>query len=258
MKRTIRKLSTAALAGTCLLVATGVQAAVVNASYEGVITQDSGLGLLGQTLRADLSYDDAITGTPSGNSYLYQDLLLSLNVSVGASTWIYDVTNGFDAQFLYDDDVLVFVNGVEDRVNLSASTFSGPDLGTGSVSPFTYTFELQLQDNVPSGTPDGLAADDSLPGSPLDAALFSLSPGPSANSLAFGWVAGNPEFGGIRYEISTSQVASVSAVPLPGAVWLLGTAVLGASALRMTRRADSASRRPQSGATGVADHQGRP
>jgi hypothetical protein len=229
MKRTDQQLPAVLLGVGILLSATGIQAAAVNASYQGAISTDSGLGLIGQVMQADLSYNDAIAGSASGSGFFYQDFLLSLIVTVGANTWTYDATNGFDNVFLNDDDVLVFAVGTEDRVNLGAGTFAGPDLGTGNVSPFTFNFSLFLQDNVPSGTPDGLTADNVLPGIAPVPELFTLSPEPSKNSMSFSWTAGDPELG-TRYTLRTSEVTSV--IPLPASVWLLGTAVLAVPAFR--------------------------
>lgn len=237
MKRTAQRVISVLLGASLLLSATGIQAAVVNASYQGTISVDSGLGLVGQTMQADISYDDAIAGSPSGSATFYQDFVLSLIVTVGANTWIYDAVDGFDSVFLYNDDVLVFVTGLEDRVSMGADNFSGPDLGTGSVFPFTFSFSLNLQDNVPGGAPDGLASDTALPGTAPVPELFSLSPEASNNFMRFGWTAGDPEIGTPHF-FRTSNVATV---PAPASVWLLGTAMLAAPAFRRFMRRQRAS-----------------
>lgn len=210
------------------------QAATVTASYSGVITGDSGLGLLGQQLRADLSYDDSVAGIESGNSFLYQDFLLSLVVTAGPYSWTYDAVDGSDAMFLYDDAVISFVIGVEDRVVLLADRFNGPDAGTGTVSPGTFSFDLYLSDNVPGTAPDGLTGASQLPAVAPVPELFTLSPGPSNNRMSFRWIVGDPEIGGQFYRIETS---SVSTVPVPGAVWLLGSALAAGATVARRRRA---------------------
>lgn len=222
----------AAVLVASLFLTAGVRAATVSASYTGIIAADSGLGLLGQSLRADFSYDDAVAGTASGSGSFYQGFLDSLVVSIAGHSWTFNAGSGLDFLYLNDDDVITFANGVEDRVTLFADGFSGPDLGTGTVNPSSFSFSLFLSDNEPFGSPDGLSADNVLPASAPVPELFSLSPAGDANNMSFSWFVGDPEFGGDFYLISTN---SVTTVPLPAGFWLLGSALL---ALRMltTRR----------------------
>lgn len=221
----------AVLVGSLLLTA-GARAATVTGSYSGVIAADSGLGLLGQTMRVDFSYDDAVAGSSSGAAFLYQDFLESLVVSIGSNSWTFDVVNGFEFLFLNNDDVITFANGVEDRVNLFADVFSGPDLGTGPVDPATFAFSLLLSDNVPAGSPDGLDADNVLPASAPVPELFTLSPAGDANNMRFSWFVGDPEMGGDFFLIVTD---SVTTVPLPAGVWLLATGLLAFPLLQRRR-----------------------
>jgi hypothetical protein len=231
MTRTCR-VSLAALLAAALFLTADARAATVTGSYAGVIASDSGLGLLGQTLRVDFSYDDSVAGSPSGAAFSYQDFLESLVVSVGANSWTFDGVDGFDFLFLYDDDVITFANGVEDRVSLSADVFTGPDLGTGTVNPSSYSFSLFLSDNVPFGSPDGLSAADMLPASAPVPELFSHNPGESANSMSFSWFDGDPEMGGDFFLIATN---SVTTVPEPAAIWLLGTGILALQVMKRHR-----------------------
>lgn len=230
----MRLLSTLAASLAVQLAAGTAAAATVSASYTGTITQDSGLGFIGQQLRADISWDTSVSGTAIGNSYFYQDALVSLVVSIGANSWTYDATGGFDSVFLYNDSVLTFAIGVEDRVNLDAGTFTGPDLGTGTVLNESFNFSLSLQDNVPSGAPDGLDAADTLPGTALIPELFTLDiPELGTNSMSFSWFTGtDPELGGEFFRIGTQSVATV---PVPAAAWLFASA-LAAGSLRRRRR----------------------
>lgn len=231
MTRTCR-ISLAALLAATLFLTAGARAATVTGSYAGLITEDSGLGLLGQTLRVDFSYDDSVAGSASGAAFLYQDFLESLVVRIGGNSWTFDGVDGFESLFLNNDDVITFANGVEDRVSLSADFFNGPDLGTGTVNPASYSFSLVLSDNVPFGSPDGLGADDVLPASAPVPELFSLSPGESANNMTFRWFVGNPELGGDFFRIATN---SVTTVPEPTAIWLLGTGLLALQVLKRRR-----------------------
>ncbi len=231
MTRTCR-LSLAALLAATLFLTTGAGAATVTASYAGLIAEDSGLGLLGETLRVDFNFDDSIAGSASGASFLYQDFLESLVVSIGGNSWTFDVVAGFESLFLNNDDVITFANGVEDRVSLSAGFFNGPDLGTGPVNPANYSFSLFLSDNVPFGSPDGLSADDVLPASAPVPELFSLSPGESANRMSFSWFVGNPELGGDFFRIETN---SVTTVPEPATMWMLGSGLLALQVLKRRR-----------------------
>ena len=231
MTRTCR-ISLAALLAATLFLTAGARAATVTGSYAGLITEDSGLGLLGQTLRVDFSYDDSVAGSASGAAFLYQDFLESLVVRIGGNSWTFDGVDGFESLFLNNDDVITFANGVEDRVSLSADFFNGPDLGTGTVNPASYSFSLVLSDNVPFGSPDGLGADDVLPASAPVPELFSLSPGESANNMTFRWFVGNPELGSDFFRIATN---SVTTVPEPTAIWLLGTGLLALQVLKRRR-----------------------
>ena len=228
----LRRVPLAAALVASLLLTSGARAATVTGSYEGLITADSGLGLLGQTLRVDFSYDDSVAGTASGSSFLYENFLESLVVVIGANAWTYDVVNGGEFLFLNDDDVISFVIGVEDRINLFADFFSGPDLGTGPVNPASFSFSLFLSDNVPDGSPDGLGADDVLPSSAPVPELFSRSPDGDANTMSFSWSVGNPEVGGEFFVISTSDVVTV---PEPAALGLVATSLLVLSLLRRRR-----------------------
>ncbi len=228
----LRRVPLAAALVASLLLTTGAQAATVTGSYAGLIAADSGLGLLGQTLRVDFSYDDSVAGTASGSGFLYENFLESLVVVIGANAWTYDVVNGAESLFLNNDDVISFVIGVEDRINLFADSFSGPDLGTGTVNPASFSFSLSLSDNVPAGSPDGLSADDVLPSSAPLPELFSLSPAGDAHNMSFSWFVGDPELGGESFVISTSDVTTV---PEPATIWLLATSLLVLPLLKRRR-----------------------
>lgn len=198
-----------------LLGATTIQASPVSGSYEGVISSDSGIGLTGQTMRFDFTYDDSVAGTPSGSAFLYQSFLSSATVTIGTNVWTYNGGSSF--MFLNNDDVIVFSIGTEDRVNFSSADYTGPDLGLGTTNSNSRNFTVRLSDNVPTGAPDGLTEDSVLPNPVPDPALFQTSP--SANtSLSFSWTVGDPETGTF-YTVTTSDVVvSSTPVPIPGPV----------------------------------------
>lgn len=209
------------------------RAAQVSASYAGVIDSDSGIGLIGQTMRFDFTYEDSITGTPSGSGFVYSGSLVSATVTIGANVWTYN--GGFENVRLNDDDVIVFSIGVEDRVSFSSSDYTGPDLGLGATNSNSRSFTVRLSDNVPGGAPDGLSADAQLPNPAPDPALFQTAPTASQN-LSFSWTVGDPETGTF-YNVSTSDVTIPAApVPIPKSLApLLVSALLLAALLALGR-----------------------
>jgi hypothetical protein len=198
-----------------LLGAGSARAALVSASYEGVIDSDSGIGLIGQTMRFDFTYDDSVVGSPSGSGFFYSGYVVSATITIGSDVWTWN--NGGSFAFLNNDDVIVFSIGVEDRVNFSSSDYVGPDLGLGTTNSSSRSFSVFLSDNVPTGAPDGLSDDAVLPNPAPDPALFQTSP-TATTGLSFSWVVGDPETGTF-YDVSTSEViVAADTVPIPG--WL--------------------------------------
>lgn len=197
---------------TVLLGAGSTRAVEVSGSYQGVIDSDSGIGLIGQTMRFDFIYEDSVAGTASGSGFRFQSFLVSATVTIGTDVWTYN--GGASNVFLNNDDVIVFSIGTEDRVNFSSSDYTGPDLGLGATNSSSRTFTVRLSDNVPSGAPDGLTDDTVLPNPAPDPALFQVSPF-ATKSLSFTWIVGDPETGTF-YNVSTADVTAASAaVPIP-------------------------------------------
>ena len=197
-----------------------LHAASVTGIYEGIITNDSGLGLLGQTLRVQLTYEDSTTGTPRDSSTLYSGLITDANVTVGSNIWGYD-GSGSSRLFLNDNDTIVISNGPEDRVNLSVSSFTGPDLGTGPIF-FGPQLQLRLSDLEPNGTPDAVVDDTVLPSTPFDIALFDDDNSVLSNTLSFSWSTEDDDF-----FIFSADAFELVPIPVPAAVWLFGSAILG-------------------------------
>jgi hypothetical protein len=210
---------------TLALIASGCQlasAATVSGSYQGIIDSDSGLGLVGQVMRVDFSYDSAAPGSPSGNATFYTDLFESMTVTIGSNSWQWQGAGGSYA-FLNNDDVITFLIGTEDRIIAEAATFVGPDLVPLPVAPETYSLRIALSDNEPAFAPDGLSDDTQLPGIAPDPDLFS---GPGINQLAFSFRTGSGEGpGSVFYSISTAGVSNAAVIPVPAAVWLFLSAL---------------------------------
>lgn len=201
------------------LIGSSAHAAIVSGNYQGIIDEDSGLGLIGQTMQVDFSYED----TTAKNSGYFQDYLVSMAVSIGSNTWSWDSVNGSSYVFLDNDSVQVYSIGTEDRVTAGNDTFTGPDLVAGADG---YNLDLYLSDNLPNGAPDGLTDDTVLPAVAPNPDLFN-TPAPNANSMVFSFFTGDPEFGGVNYFITTSNVTNTAVVPLPPAAWLFGSALFG-------------------------------
>lgn len=214
----------------------------VTGVYEGTVTGDSGLGLNGQTMRVEITYEDTTAGSPSGNQTFYIGLVTSATVTIGTNVWTYD-GSGSSSLFLSDNDVITFANGAEDRVsNFGASDFTGPDLGTGPIV-FGPSLSITLSDLLPTGTPDAVDDDTVLPSEPFDPALFDDT-GSISNSMRFSWGVG--EFGETFVAIQVDGFSAVEAgsaparLPLPWfahAVLLAALAATGRRLLHSRRRA---------------------
>jgi len=107
------------------LISCGAFAAIVDGSYKGVIDQDSGLGLTGETMRIDFSYDDSVAGSASGSSTFYSGLINTFSVTIGSNVWSTPVGGGSASLFLNNDDVIVFSAGTEDRISLTVGSHFG-------------------------------------------------------------------------------------------------------------------------------------
>ncbi|MCZ4313639.1 PEP-CTERM sorting domain-containing protein [Comamonadaceae bacterium G21597-S1] len=202
-------------------------------SYQGIIDADSGLGFMGQTMRVDFVYDE--TTPPSGifgGTAFFDGFLTAMSVSIGASTWNWDPA-GYSSMSLTNDSVLVFANGVEDRVSAYVDTFNGPSLVAPPVQPEAYFFDFSLYDNLPNGNPDGLAAHVTLPMTAPNPDLFRID-GNNENRMSFRFYTGDPEVGN-QYAITAQNVALV---PEPSAVLMMlaGIGMIGMVAGRRRSR----------------------
>jgi len=219
----------AALAAACL---GQPLAQAASGSYQGTIDSDSGLGLIGQTMRVDFTYDDSVTPTNiiPGISASFDDFLTSMTLTIGASSWQWSAA-GYSSVFLYNDTVLGFQNGVEDHVTGFFGTFTGPSLVGSPVTPFAYSLDVYMTDLVPIGAPDGLSAYTVLPGSAPNPDLFQYPGG--TNTMVFSFYTGDGELGP-RYSITTANIALAAPIPEPSLAWLLlgGLGVVGVAARR--------------------------
>lgn len=212
--RTVVRFFGMAMLGIALLQPIASRAA--SGSYQGVIDADSGLGLLGQTMRVDFVYEEntAASFSFTGTSY-FDNMLTSMAITIGARTWNWDPA-GYSSASLTNDSVQSFAVGVEDAVTFFIGTFNGPSLVGSPVDPEAYSFDLYLHDNLPAGFPDGLAAHATLPTTAPNPDLFRIH-GANENTMSLGFYTGDGETGP-RYLINA---INVSPVPEPSAAWML-------------------------------------
>ncbi len=208
-------------------VSSSLQAAEVTGVYEGTIVTQSGpidLGFVGQTMQVEVTYEDSTTGTTGSSSTVFTGLVTSAKVTIAGNIWNYDGT-GFSRLRLNDDDVIVFAVGTEDRLNLSVSSFTGPDLGTGTIVSGP-SLTMNLSDVIPNMAPDGITSETVLPATPFDPGLFNNSPSSSGieNSFDFEWTVNDIEVGDLyRIEVEDFSIASVAtpaSVNLPLPYWV--------------------------------------
>lgn len=216
MNSTIKRVSQLTITFLLYLFVGNVSAATVSGSYGGIIDDDSGLGFLGQTLRADFSYESDTVGTPSGASTMYTGFLESMVVTVGANIWTWD--GDADTLFLWDDDVIT--SGSEDRVQLFVDGFTGPQLVAGPL--FGIAFSIYMSDLEPAGAPDGISGDNSLASMAPNPDNFSGTGG-VLNQMDLTFTSG--ALGQFTNNIATSQFSNISPIPLPAAFWLLVSAL---------------------------------
>lgn len=208
-----------------MLLGQSAHAAIVSASYQGIIDSDSGLGLVGQTLRFDFTYDDSVAPTtsytsgPLNDHAEFYDYLTSMTVTIGANSWVWDGGIGNSAIFLTNNGVHSYAIGAEDRVTGFTSGFNGTELVSAAHSYSAYLF---LSDNA---SLTGLNNAQVLPNPAPDADLFTRSEG-NLLQLEFYTPDGGDPWGNY-YLIETSGVSNVSSVPIPSAIWLFGSFFAG-------------------------------
>ncbi|WP_150049540.1 hypothetical protein [Methylomonas rhizoryzae] len=194
---------------------------VVSGRYQGTINFDSGLGLLGQIMYVDFSYDAGvpyfqnITEPPLHDAADYFDYLLEMRIRIGDNVWDWQPTLGTSFISLYNDSLISTLIGTEDRIVAYNDAFTGPLLVPG-VEDISYAFSLYLSDNLGL---DGLDTAQSLPNSAPNPELFNNL---VWNSMEFAFFTGNGESGEF-YFITTSDVTPV---PIPGAYGLFASAIL--------------------------------
>lgn len=229
-------------AATCLPVT--AQSAVVSAGYEGIIDSDSGLGLIGETLQIAFTYDDSVLPSTSyvgGNlndSALYDNHMLSMTVTIGSNIWSWNTAADTSSIFLYNDALITFAIGTEDRVSNIASGFTGTELVPGAHSYSSYVW---LSDN--EAPLDGLTDGQTLPGVAPDANLFTRAEGNSLQFEFYSPVQYDPNDPnsidpyGNYFLIETAGVNNISAVPVPAAAWLFASGLIGLAGFARRRNA---------------------
>lgn len=208
--------------GVLLTTSSPSHAALVSGSYIGTIYDDGGLGLLGQTLTVDFTYDDT-TPISFGS---YDDPITSATVTIGTNVWTWIPTGGSWAS-LSDNEVILFAVGEEDRASFFAYEFSGPSLAA-NVEDYSYTLSIYLNDEEPDGNPDGLTSENLPPVVP-DPGLFQYTEF-ERPLLEFSFISGDAELG----EYYFIRANDVSLIPEPAIMSLLGFG--GALAIRRRRR----------------------
>jgi len=207
---------------------------VVTGRYQGNIDFDSGLGLLGQIMYVDFSYDASVpyfqnvTEPPLHDAADYFDYLLGMRIRIGDNAWDWQPSLGTSFISLYNDSLISTQIGTEDRIVAYNDTFSGPTLIPG-VPDTSYAFSLYLSDTEGM---DGLATAQALPGSAPNPELFNNL---VWNSMEFAFFTGDGESGEF-YFITTSDVTPV---PVPSAYWLFASAFLFLAKQKRTERTEA-------------------
>ena len=202
-------------------------AQTVQTAYEGLVDDDSGLGLIGQTMNVSMVYDSTV---PPDYSFAntraagFSGFLQSMTVTVGALQWTWQADAGGSFMAL-EDDAPRFFTPVEDVVVLDAYGFVGTDLFPDTVN---HSLAVYLYDHTNA---DGLADYATIPSQPIDPARFE-----DGQVMEFSFSVGDPELGDI-YRISTHAFGLAAPVPEPGtlAMWLAGVGVLGSLSARRLR-----------------------
>jgi len=209
---------------------------LVSATYAGLITQDSGLGFLGQTLRVDVSY---LSNSPAASLdslglvgmedhlAVYGEAITALTVSIGDLSW-----TSADGRILVANDIgypFLPVSSVSDGFQIrNQSPFSGDTLSLSLSAP-VYSLVLEMIDSTPFGAPDAIASTHPLPGQAPDPALFSDG---ASSGMAFSvYDAEDPL---LNYMLVADSFSLVSSVPEPGigALFLAGLGLVGVAAKR--------------------------
>jgi hypothetical protein len=238
MKTVVRPSVLRCLGSALLVLALGQPAAyaAVTGSYQGIVDDDSGLGLMGQAMRVDFIYDETVapSSTFSTGVGLFENFLQSMTVTVGGNVWQWG-PNGYSSIFLTNDSVQSFSLGVEDSFTSFIGTFNGPSLVGTPVDPDAYSLDIYFTDNQPTNFPDALNSHTALPAVAPNPDLFRVrlageTVDRNTNVMYFSFFTGNGETGQ-RYSIQASSVTLAAPVPEPtvSLMLLAGLGVLGAA-----------------------------
>lgn len=219
--------------------------AAVSGSYQGTITEDSNLGLIGQTMRVDFTYNEnTAPELPTGSNYaLFQDFLQSMTVTIGSNVWQWG-PNGYSSIFLYND--YSPGSGVEDAISSFNGTFIGPSLVGMPVAPEAYSLDMYFTDRPTNGQPDALDSALVLPAAAPNPNLFRVQDfqgvETNENIIQFHFSTGLEEGEGSpnfrTYFIHAADITLAAPVPEPSAALMLlaGMGVLGAAVLARRQR----------------------
>ncbi|MFP4281117.1 MAG: PEP-CTERM sorting domain-containing protein [Opitutales bacterium] len=202
----------------------------MDATYAGIIGEDGGLGLIGETLTVDFSYDASIAPDSVFNSSragLFLNPVTSMDVTIGSQSWTW--SGGGSSINLTDDGLVVFVAGLEDRWNLGAYDFTGPDLTSEPAG--NYALEMFFYDNVPTDAPDALDDYQTLPMAAPDPALFTSV---FDTVMQFSFFTGDGESGNYYNILAENPYQVTFVIPEPGmlSLCLAGISLIGVLARR--------------------------
>lgn len=202
------------------------QGALVSGGYVGTIVRDDGVGVVGQEMVVEFTYDDATPASFTGSFTSYDNPLVSMMVTIGPNTWTW-INTAYSYASLQNDDVILLYVGPEDRLEVFAYEFTGPDY-VANVSDESYSLSIYFHDEEPTGSPDGLASE-ALPAEVPDPADFQYTAF-ERPLIAFSFIAGDFELGRY-YQI---EATNIRLIPEPTSLGAMG---LGALALLRRRRA---------------------
>ena len=166
-----------------------VQAQSVTGVYVGTVSGGGGsetsteLGIDGETMEVEITYDDSVAGVqaedflgnPITGLFEYTDALTTVTITIGARQWTLSQTAGQQNLLQLGNDV-AFGATNRDYFQAFLTGFSGPDFSElAAVDPRATDFSASINfaDTLPQPSPDGFSDSASLPPTPLATLLFS-------------------------------------------------------------------------------------
>jgi hypothetical protein len=183
-------------------------------AYEGTVNESSGgtdfSNFVGQTLRMVYTFDTTtIDNNPSANGD-YLGAVKTISITVGGNT--YTANSG---------NIIITNNGVNpDQYIVDTLSLSGPNVGGLPVTRFQLNF---------SDSTHNAFSTDALPTVQPAPSMFDLGP-----ALWFDFI--DPQNDMNRGSITARNNIVSSPVPIPAALWLLGSGLLGLIGVRRFRK----------------------